>query len=177
MPEAQVSQELAQHCREHLVAVAVPSRVHCVPQLPRSSAGKLQRSRLKDLLPTPQRPSLHAEAAAAGANLGYSLQPAPRIAPANVPGVSITLLGSEAILTAGRAGRPQSSSLASEAALTGLSGPGSEPVSEASVMQAFQAALGGAFHGLEPVTDFWAAGGDSRAAMQVQMMPGCLQIP
>ena len=34
-------------------------------------------------------------------------------------------------------------------------------------MQAFQAALGGRVQGLEPTSDFWAAGGDSIAAMQV----------
>ena len=42
-----------------------------------------------------------------------------------------------------------------------------DPTSEAGVLQAFQAALGGCVQGLEPTSDFWATGGDSIAAMQV----------
>ena len=42
-----------------------------------------------------------------------------------------------------------------------------DPTSEAGVMQAFQAALGGCVQGLEPTSDIWATGGDSIAAMQV----------
>lgn len=38
---------------------------------------------------------------------------------------------------------------------------------EAAAMRAFGAALGQGPRGLEPVTDFWIAGGDSLAAAQV----------
>ena len=38
---------------------------------------------------------------------------------------------------------------------------------EGAVMQAFAAALGLRGHALEPVTDFWEAGGDSLAAAMV----------
>ncbi len=53
-PHAQTAQELTQWCREHLSPAAVPSDIVIVAELPRSSAGKLQRSRLRALIPTRQ---------------------------------------------------------------------------------------------------------------------------
>lgn len=117
-PHADVSQQLTQWCRERLTRASVPSSFFMVSQLPRSSAGKLQRSRLCDIGPVHQD----------------SAEPA----------------------------------LAASAALQGYK---FDPTSEADVMRAFQAALGGLSRSLEPVTSFWAAAGDSRAAMQVRLAP------
>ena len=47
-----------------------------------------------------------------------------------------------------------------------FSGPGGL---EAAAARAFAAALGQGPRGLEPVTDFWSAGGDSLAAAQVDV--------
>ncbi len=58
------------------------------------------------------------------------------------------------------------------------SGPGGL---EAAAMRAFAAALGQRPRGLEPVTDFWSAGGDSLAAAQVgevaYLMCAVLRLP
>ena len=170
MPHAGISQELMQHCRERLISAAVPSCMHCVPQLPRSSAGKLQRSCLRELLLHCQRPHSPTEAATAGSGAGHSLQPASKMAPGH--GVEWSSVPAEAeMLPAAAATWRQGSSLALEAAVTGQLRPAHKPMSEAGVMRAFQAALGLAARGLEAVTDFWAAGGDSRAAMQVHLTP------
>lgn len=167
MPDAEISQELVWHCRERLISAAVPSRVHRVPQLPRSSAGKLQRSRLRDLLPDRHRPASPAEAAIAGSSAGHSLQPAHEVAPEDALPENGISTEPEELPAAAATGR-QGSSLTSEIAVTGLGRTElKEAASEAGVMRAFQAALGLHARALEPVTDFWAAGGDSRAAMQV----------
>ena len=170
MPDAQVCQELLQHCRDRLVSAAVPSRMHCVPELPVSSAGKLQRSRLRALLTVYPDCSSRAEAAAAGASTQHGLQPGSSVGPADALGRSRALTNLE-LLPAASAVGPQSGSLDSEAAVAGLAWTRQVSASEAGVMRAFQASLGAHARGLEPVTNFWAAGGDSRAAMQVLAMP------
>ena len=255
-PSAAVSHELARHCRERLISAALPSCLLIVAQLPRSSAGKLQRGRLRELLPDHQSPAALLEAASTGTVLVHRLQPeteaaatacrqrvsalpqAATVAFAEATSastvernqvrtpLSATALGAGYLETAAsaeavsaslpsahreskafasaRADEPLAAAMSAEAAFAGTSrngapqpaiqaplaatadGRGSDtptlrapadlrrqilsPASEADVMRAFLAALGGQAAGFEPVSDFWACGGDSRAAMQVLLL-------
>ena len=159
-----------QHCKERLTSAALPSRMHCVSKLPESSSGKLQRSRLKELLCEHRVDTPPSGAAVAVTSARPGMGTASGVAPADALGASGSLSEPE-VLPAVAPVEPQSDSLTAEAAVAGLARPGLEPASEAGVMRAFQASLGAHARGLEPVTDFWAAGGDSRAAMQVPLDP------
>ena len=227
-----------------------------VAQLPRSSAGKLQRGRLRELLPDHQGPAASAEAASIGNLIVHRLQPetesagtacgqrlsalpeaatiaiaeaasattmewhqvcTPLSAAASEAGCPETAASAEAVsatfLSAhrepgafppARADESQAAAMSAEAALAGRSRNGVpqpaiqaalaattdrrgsdtptlrapadlrrqslSPASESDVMRAFLAALGGQAAGFEPVSDFWACGGDSRAAMQVFLL-------
>ena len=170
LPAANVTGLLRQWCRDRLPLASVPSTVVLVTQLPRSSAGKLQRSRLKELAPS-LRGSAQASPItdAAGAEGERSSEPAPASRGRGTVAGS-TKAGNESVLeSASRSSMHQSPAGGAGGPFTGVGGKHSlSATSEADVVRAFQSALGGSGRGFEPNTDFWAAGGDSIAAMQAR---------
>ena len=170
LPAANVTGLLRQWCRDRLPLASVPSTVVLVTQLPRSSAGKLQRSRLKELAPSLRG---NAQASpiteAAGAEGERSSEPAPASRGRGTVAGS-TKAGNESVSeSASRSSMHQSPAGGAGGPFTGVGGKHSlSATSEADVVRAFQSALGGMGRGFEPNTDFWAAGGDSIAAMQAR---------
>ena len=170
LPAANVTKLLRQWGMKRLPLASVPSTVVVVTQLPRSSAGKLQRSRLRELA-TSLRSSVQASPLtdAAGAEGERSSEPAPASRGWGTLAGSAKA-GNESVLdSASRSSMQQAPAGGAGRLFTGVGGKHSlSATSEADVVRAFRSALGGSGRGFEPNTDFWAAGGDSIAAMQAR---------
>ena len=169
VPAANVTGLLRQWCRDRLPLASVPSTVVVVAQLPRSSAGKLQRSRLKELAPGLRSTQTSQITEAAGAEDEPSSNSTPASRDWGAMGDSAKA-GPELMMdTASQSSMQRSPARRAGVALTGVGGKHSlSATSEADVVRAFRSALGGSGRGFEPNTDFWAAGGDSIAAMQAR---------
>ena len=170
LPATNVTHLLRQWCRERLPRASVPSTVAVVEQLPRSTAGKLQRSRLAELargLRSSARASPTSEAAGADEEPGSDCAPASRD---QGMAAGSAKAGSKLVLeSASQSSMQQFPAGEAGVASKVVGGKHSlNPTSEADVVRAFQSALGGSGRGFEPNTDFWAAGGDSTAAIQAR---------
>ena len=139
--------ELQQWCKERLPAAAVPQHVLVLPHLPRSAAGKVQRSQL----PHPLATAAEAGAEAAAAE-------APAAAAADNPFNGAARHGDPA------SKRPRTDSTAPATTASPLPAA-AQPISELTVSRAFAAALG--HSEFEATTNLFSIGGNSLMAAQI----------